>query len=91
MSFDEEFAGPVDPFDVAAKMWAHAPAMIAEQEEHLGGQIELDGQDLADIVAFLASPELRRSFTEDMIPERIREAIEHEKAEEEEEAYGKGN
>ncbi len=85
-SFDiEEFSIPVNPFHVAAKMWDHAAAMIPEQQEELGGQIELSGQELADIVGFLASPDLRKGFSEDMVPERIREIIEHEKEESEEE------
>ncbi len=91
-SFDsDEFSGPINPFHIAAKMWEHAPAMIAEQEEELGAQIELEAQDLADIVAFLASPDLRKEFSEDMLPERIREALKHEESEEEEEDHGSGN
>ncbi|RMD48602.1 MAG: hypothetical protein D6832_03565 [Alphaproteobacteria bacterium] len=85
---DEEFTGPINPFHLAAKMWEHAQPMIAEQQEELGEQIELSGQELADIVAFLASPELRAGFTEAMIPERIREAMKHEEEESEEEEAG---
>ncbi len=80
ISFDEEseFKGPINPFHVAAKMWQHAPEMIPAQQEELGKQIELDAQDLADIIAFLASPDLRKTFSEDMVPERIRKAIEND-------------
>lgn len=80
VSFDEEdeFRGPINPFHVAAKMWEHAPEMIPAQQEELGKQIELDAQDLADIIAFLASPDLRKTFSEDMVPERIRKLIEND-------------
>ncbi len=81
--------GPVDPFQVAADMWAHAAHMIPMQEEELGYQIELTADELADIVAFLASPAEQRKFSEKDIPPNIMKILERELEEEDEEDYGK--
>lgn len=70
--------GPMSPFDFAARMWRGAEAMIALQRDELGEQIELTGQDLADIVAFVHSPEEQAKFGEADIPERIRDLMHHE-------------
>jgi mono/diheme cytochrome c family protein len=43
----------VSLFDVPARMWSKAPIMIPAQEDQLGEQIELTGDELADLVAFL--------------------------------------
>ncbi len=80
--------GPVNPFQVAADMWAHAAHMIPMQEAELGYQIELTADELADIVAFLASPAEQRKFSEKDIPPAIREILERELGEEGEEDYG---
>lgn len=67
----------MNPFEFAAKMWDGAEAMVYMQRDELGEPIQLTGQDLADIVAFVHSHAEQAKFTEDDVPERIRELIEH--------------
>lgn len=67
----------MNPFELAAKMWAMAPYMIEAQEAEMGGQILFTGQELGDIVAFLHDPAEQRKFTEETLPENIREMLEH--------------
>ena len=47
--------------------------MIVLQEMELGYQIEFTGQELANIVRFLHDPEEQARFSEDDIPELIRD------------------
>jgi cytochrome c len=62
--------GLVNPFDFAAMMWNHAPAMVAAQEEALGEQVYFTGQELADIIAFMHDDTAQHSFDEhDMTPQ----------------------
>ncbi len=68
----------VNPFEFAAQMWRGAPAMIALQERNLGYQIELTGEELADIIAFVHDHEEQQKFTEADIPQEIRELIPEE-------------
>lgn len=67
----------MNPFEFAAKMWDGAEAMVYLQRDELGEPIQLTGQDLADIIAFVHSHAEQTKFTEDDVPERIRELIEH--------------
>lgn len=67
---------PMNPFEFAAKMWRGAEAMVALQREELGEPIELTGQDLADIVAFIHHAEEQKKFTEADIPPEIKNAME---------------
>lgn len=67
----------MNPFDLAAKMWAMAPYMIAAQEEEMGGQILFTGQELGDIVAFLHSDAQQHDFTEASLPGDVREMLEN--------------
>lgn len=63
----------MSPFDFFAKMWNHASGMIAMQEDEIGGQITFDnGQELADIIAFLHDAAVQKTFTEDDIPADIK-------------------
>jgi len=62
-----------DVFDFAARMWRGAPTMILLQEMELGYQIELTGDDLANLAAFAADPEVQSRFSEKDIPEVIRD------------------
>ncbi len=62
-----------DVFDFAARMWAGAPTMILLQEMELGYQIELSGEELAHLAAFAAAPEVQAGFSEQDIPEVIRD------------------
>jgi mono/diheme cytochrome c family protein len=66
---------PMNAFEFAARMWRGAGAMIALQEDLLGGAIALDGQDLADLVAFAHDAEEQARLTEDQIPERFHSLI----------------
>ena len=61
---------PMNAFEFAARMWRGAQAMTALQEDLLGEVISLDGQDLADLVAFAHDSEEQERLTEDQIPKR---------------------
>jgi len=68
---------PMNAFEFAARMWRGANAMIAMQEdEQFGGQIELSGQDIADLVAFAHDENEQAELTADQIPEKYRAMIE---------------
>jgi mono/diheme cytochrome c family protein len=72
----------IDPLDFAARMWRGALAMADLQSAEFGYQIDLSGQDIADLAAFTADPALQAEFTEDLIPEIIRGWIIEEPIEE---------
>ncbi len=61
----------VNPFSFAAKMWDHAPGMIAAQEDELGGQLVFTGTELADITAFVHDSDARRNFSKKDLTPRI--------------------
>lgn len=76
---DAEFMDvPMNPFEFAARMWRGAAAMVALQEEELGGQIELNGEELAAIIAFVHDAQEQAMFSEDDIPAAIEEMMHHE-------------
>ncbi len=66
---------PMNAFDFAARMWRGAPAMIAMQEEELGEQIELTGEELAAIIAFVHDGEEQAKFSQADIPHDIEELM----------------
>jgi mono/diheme cytochrome c family protein len=66
---------PMTPFEIAARIWDGAEAMIALQQDTLGEQIELNGQELADIIAFLHDPAEQATFSLDDAPEPIRALV----------------
>ncbi len=68
----------VNPFDFAARMWNHAPAMIASQEGAFGEQIYFNGQELADIIAFLHHEDTQNTFTKDDLSARARMMMNHD-------------
>ncbi len=70
--------GLVNPFDFAAKMWNHAPAMVAAQEEAFGEQIYFTGQELADIIAFLHDDGVQHAFNEHDLTPQARKMMHHE-------------
>ncbi len=74
----------MNPFDFAARMWAGAEAMIYLQQEELGEQIELTGQELADIIAFTHSPSQQSRFSMADVPPRIQDMMHHRGEDEEE-------
>lgn len=68
-NLDASTMAPVmNPFDFVAKMWSKAPAMIRAQEEKLGQQVELTGDQLADIVAFAHDDAQQQKLTTAMVP-----------------------
>ena len=55
---DAEFMdNPMNPFEFAARMWRGAEAMVELQRDELGGVIELNGEELAAIIAFVHDAE----------------------------------
>jgi cytochrome c len=66
-----------EPFEFFARMWRGAPKMLALQNADLGYQIDFSGQDIADIFAFVQSRELQEDFTEDDLPDHIKEIIDN--------------
>lgn len=80
---DAEFMNqPMNPFDFAAKMWRGAEVMVIMQREELGNVIEISGQELADITAFVHDREEQARFSITDVPEDIQELMDHLKAEE---------
>jgi cytochrome c len=67
----------MNPFDLAAKMWSMAPAMIYAQEEALGEQILFTGDELADIIAFIHHDEEQHHFSEADITPEVRKMMDH--------------
>jgi len=74
---------PMNPFEFAARMWQGAEAMVALQREELGAPIELTGQELADIIAFVHSTEEQKRLSEADFPPRIRDLLGHRQGGEE--------
>ncbi len=75
----EYMDSPMNPFDFAAKMWRGAEAMVMLQREELGDVIDLSGDDLANIIAFVHDPDQQATFSEDEIPHEIAEMMHHDK------------
>ena len=64
-----EMPVPMNAFEFAARMWRGASAMIAMQEdEQFGGQTELSGQDIADLIALAHDEGEQAHLTADQIP-----------------------
>ena len=70
--------GLVHPFDFAAKMWNHAPAMIAAQEGAFGEQVYFTGQELADMIAFVHDHDSQHGFSEKDLTAKAREMMNHD-------------
>lgn len=70
--------GLVNPFDFAAKMWNHAPGMIAAQEDALGEQIFITGDELADMIAFLHDDGAQHAFGEGDLTTAAKKMMQHE-------------
>ncbi len=62
----------IDPVDFAARMWRGSLAMAELQATEFGYQVELTGQEIADLAAFVAIPEAQKGFSETEIPDLIR-------------------
>ena len=88
LDFSTMSAPMMNPFHFAARMWLGAEAMIVLQREELGGQIDLTGDELSDIIAFVHDQEEQKKFSENDIPPEIRELIAHGPEEGEDDAHG---
>jgi len=66
---------PMNAFEFAARMWRGAGAMIEMQEQLLGEQITLTGQELADLVAFAHDESEQQELSPEEVPEAFRELI----------------
>jgi len=71
-SEDETYA---DPFEFMARMWRGAEQMILLQKMDFGYQLEFDGNELADLAAFAQDHTLQQSFSEDDIPDVLKDWI----------------
>ena len=67
---------PMNAFEFAARMWRGAPAMIAMQQEEFGEVINLDGQELADLIAFAHDTKEQMKLTLEQIPKPFRDKME---------------
>ena len=63
---------PMNPFEFFARMWRGALPMVMMQTRELGHQIEFNGQELGDIVAFAHNPTVQKTFSTDDIPPGIK-------------------
>ncbi len=66
---------PMNPFEFAARMWRGAEAMVYMQREELGDVIELDGNELAAIIAFVHDADEQSRYSEADWPEEIADLI----------------
>lgn len=71
----EDMPAPMNVFEFAARMWRGAPAMVQMQEQIFGEAIQLNGHELADIIAFAHDEDEQHELTAEQIPERYREMI----------------
>ena len=67
----EGVLGEVDPLDFVARMWRGAEAMIFMQQRELGEQLDLSGQELADLIAFAHDPAEQRKLSAADVPPDI--------------------
>lgn len=73
-----DMEGPMNPFELAAKMWRVAPYMIAAQEEAFGEQILFTGDELADIIAFVHDDGQQHKFSDADLSPRVVKMMNHE-------------
>ncbi len=62
-----------DLMDFTARMWRGADVMIVLQNMELGYQIDLNGQEIADLAAFANDINEQKKFSADEIPDLINE------------------
>lgn len=62
----------ISPLDFAGRMWSGAQAMVVLQALEFGYQIQLTGEEIADIAAFVSDDDQRNAFDEDDVPEEFR-------------------
>lgn len=61
----------LDVMGFVARMWTGAQAMLELQTLELGYQIELTGDEIADLAAFASSAEAQRGFSMEEIPDAL--------------------
>ena len=66
---------PMNAFEFAARMWRGAASMSSMQEDLLGEVISLDGQQLANLVAFAHDEKEQKKLSEGQIPEKFKALI----------------
>ena len=74
----EDMPEPMNAFEFAARMWRGAPAMTDLQRQMLGDVITLNGEELADIIAFAHDEEAQAKLGNGDIPEEYRKFIDQE-------------
>ena len=70
--------GLLSPFDFVAKMWNHAPGMLAAQEAAFGETVTFTGAQIADIIAFVHDDDAQHSFTEKDLTAKVRKMMQHD-------------
>jgi cytochrome c len=70
-----DMPSPMNAFEFAARMWRGAPAMVLMQEDQLGEFINLTGEELADLVAFVHDADEQEELSTNQIPERFMKMI----------------
>lgn len=65
----------MNAFEFAARMLRGAPAMVLRQEDQLGKFINLTGEELADLIAFVHDADEQEELSIDQVPEKFLEMI----------------
>ena len=63
---------PIDPLEFAARMWRGAGSMTVLQAMEFGYQIEITGDEIADLAAFVSNRAVQSTFSERDVPELMR-------------------
>ena len=70
---DAEFMdSPMNPFEFSARMWRGAEAMVELQRDELGDVIDLTGEELAAIIAFVHDAEEQANFPKRIFPKKLK-------------------
>ena len=75
---DHTRLGLISPFDFVAKMWNHAPGMLAAQEAAFGEPITFTGEQITDIIAFVHDDDAQHQFTEKDLTAKARKMMHHD-------------
>lgn len=70
-----DMPSPMNAFEFAARMWRGAPAMVLMQQDQLGEFVNLTGEELADLVAFVHDAEEQEELSINQVPEKFLEMI----------------
>ena len=66
-------SAPVNPLDFAARMWRGASAMQELQSLELGYRIELTGDEIGDLAAFVSGTDAQKNFSLDEVPDLLKD------------------